>query len=114
MTIDDGYNTNTASTTYEAVNRVPSLGAISISPAATGNQDTVFTASVTASNLDSDDVITYSWSFTGAPGGSSPVFVGTGNSVTFDPPDRIFGDYTMSVVASDQFGGTSSPSTLGS
>ena len=111
VTVDDGYNTSTSTITYEVVNRIPSLGAITISPSTTGNQDTVFTASVTASNLDSDDVITYSWSFTGAPGGSSPVFVGTGNSVTFDPPDRIFGDYTLSVVASDQFGGTSSPST---
>jgi hypothetical protein len=111
VTVDDGYNTSTSTITYEVVNRIPSLGAITISPSTTGNQDTVFTASVTASNLDSDDVITYSWSFAGAPGGSSPVFVGTGNSVTFDPPDRIFGDYTLSVVASDQFGGTSSPST---
>ena len=109
---EGGYNETGESTTFEVVNKVPSLSAITISPATTGNQDTVFTASVTVSNLDSDDVITYSWSFTGAPGGSSPVFVGTGNSVTFDPPDRIFGDYTLSVVANDQFGGTSSPSTV--
>ena len=113
VTIDDGYNTNTASTTYEAVNRVPSLGAISISPAATGHQDTVFTASVTGIDPDSavsDDVITYSWSID-SPGGSlsdPATLTGSGDTVTFNPPDRIFGDYTISVSGSDQYGGTSS------
>jgi len=37
--------------------------------------------------------------------------VGTGNTVTFDPPDQIFGNYTISVSASDQHGGTSSTQT---
>ena len=114
VTVDDGYNTSTSTITYEVVNRVPSLSAISISPATTGNQDTVFTASVTGTDPDfavnNDDVITYSWSI-GSPGGSlsdPATLTGSGNTVTFNPPDRIFGDYTISVSGSDQYGGTSS------
>jgi len=117
VTIDDEYNTNTASTTYEVENRVPSLGAISISPSTTGNQETVFTASVTASNLDPDEDpdndITYHWSIS-SPGGfidDPATLTGSGDTVTFDPPNGIYGNYTISVYAEDQHGGTSSTQT---
>ena len=107
------YNEIRKATTFEVVNRVPSLSAISISPSTTGNQDTVFTASVTVSNLDRDDDITYHWSI-GSPGGfidDPATLTGSGDTVTFDPPDRIFGDYAISVYAEDQHGGTSSTQT---
>ena len=109
--VSDGYNEVYEESSFNIVNRVPSLSAISISPSTTGNQDTAFTASVVASNLDSDDVLTYSWSITDSPVGSSPTLVGTGNTVTFDPPDGIYGNYTISVSVSDQHGGNSSTQT---
>jgi hypothetical protein len=111
VVVSDGYNEVYEEASFNIVNRVPSLSPISISPSTTGNQDTAFTASVVASNLDSDDDLTYSWNITESPVGSSPTLVETGNTVTFDPPNGIYGNYTISVSVSDQHGGTSSTQT---
>ncbi len=107
VSISDGTQTISQTKTVSVLNRAPTLSEITISPETTGNQDTVFTASVTGTDPDLNEAITYSWSIR-SPGGSLSDLPGSGNTVTFDPPDETYGQDTIYVSGSDQYGGTSS------